>query len=127
MADETRDRTLPGEVQALLGAGTSYEGKLAFDGRVRIDGRFKGDVSSRGVLVIGGDADVEGTFNVGALIVRGGKCDPVEGEGRGRNVVVEFETYETALACYHSPEYQAAAKIRRANSIGEIVIVEGAA
>ncbi|MGD9800075.1 MAG: DUF1330 domain-containing protein [Parvularculaceae bacterium] len=61
------------------------------------------------------------------LIVRGGKCDPVEGEGRGRNVVVEFETYETALACYHSPEYQAAAKIRRANSIGEIVIVEGAA
>ncbi len=60
------------------------------------------------------------------FIVRGGKCDQVEGEGRGRHVVVEFDSYETAVACYNSPEYQAAARIRRANSIGDILIVEGA-
>lgn len=60
------------------------------------------------------------------FIVRGGKSAAVEGAARGRHVVVEFSSYETALACYHSPEYQAAAKIRRANSMGEILIVEGA-
>jgi len=60
------------------------------------------------------------------FIVRGGQCAAVEGAARGRHVVVEFDSYETALACYHSPEYQAAAKIRQANSIGEILIVEGA-
>jgi uncharacterized protein (DUF1330 family) len=49
----------------------------------------------------------------------------VEGKGRSRHVVVEFDSYETAVACYNSPEYQAAAKIRRANSIGDILIVEG--
>ena len=60
------------------------------------------------------------------FIVRGGKYDGVEGEARGRNVVIEFKDYDTAVACYNSPEYQAAAKIRQANSIGEILIVEGA-
>jgi len=59
------------------------------------------------------------------FIVRGGRCDAVEGAARARHVVVEFESYEAALACYRSPEYQEAAKIRRANSTGEILIVEG--
>ena len=61
------------------------------------------------------------------LIVRGGKYDAVEGNARTRHVVIEFESYEQALACYNSPEYQAAAKIRQANSTGDILIVEGAA
>ncbi|WDI30611.1 DUF1330 domain-containing protein [Hyphococcus flavus] len=60
------------------------------------------------------------------FIVRGGKFDSVEGKARSRHVVVEFESYEKALACYNSPEYQAAAKIRQANSEGDILIVEGA-
>ncbi len=59
------------------------------------------------------------------LIVRCGKFEQVEGAGRSRHVIVEFASYEVAAACYHSPEYQAAAKIRRANSIGDILIVEG--
>lgn len=60
------------------------------------------------------------------FIVRGGKHEAVEGKARSRHVVVEFDSYERALACYNSPEYQAAAKIRRANAEGEILIVEGA-
>ena len=60
------------------------------------------------------------------FLVRGGRSEQVEGEGRGRHVVVEFESFEQAVACYNSPEYQAAAKIRRANSTGDILIVEGA-
>lgn len=59
------------------------------------------------------------------FIVRGARCSAVEGAARGRHVVVEFSSYEQALACYNSPEYQAAAKIRRANASGEILIVEG--
>ncbi len=60
------------------------------------------------------------------FLVRGGKHDAVEGKARSRHVVVEFESYEQAVACYRSPEYQAAAEIRRANSNGDILIVEGA-
>ncbi len=59
------------------------------------------------------------------FLVRGGACEGLEGAARGRHVVIEFESMEQALACYHSPEYQAAAKIRQANSDGEILIVEG--
>ncbi|MEP6829381.1 MAG: DUF1330 domain-containing protein, partial [Rhizomicrobium sp.] len=44
------------------------------------------------------------------FLVRGGRCEAVEGQGRGRNVVVEFESYDVALACYRSAEYQAAAE-----------------
>ena len=60
------------------------------------------------------------------LIVRGGRCEAVEGRGRGRNVVIEFESYDIAMACYRSPEYQAAAEFRRKASLGEILVVEGA-
>ena len=60
------------------------------------------------------------------FLIRGGKCEAVEGTGRARNVVIEFESYEQAIACYRSAEYQAAAAIRRKASLGEILVVEGA-
>ncbi|WP_223479084.1 DUF1330 domain-containing protein [Oricola indica] len=59
------------------------------------------------------------------FLVRGGKCEAVEGEGRSRNVVVEFESYEKALACYNSPAYTAARAIRKEIADGEMIIVEG--
>ena len=34
------------------------------------------------------------------FLVRGGRCDTVEGTTRERNVVVEFKDYATALASY---------------------------
>lgn len=60
------------------------------------------------------------------FLARGGRFEPMEGSSRERNVVVEFEDYETALACYRSPEYQAAKEIRNANADADLVIVEGA-
>jgi uncharacterized protein (DUF1330 family) len=42
-----------------------------------------------------------------------------------RHVVIEFESYEAARACYDSPEYQAAIRIREEASTGDIVIIEG--
>ena len=60
------------------------------------------------------------------FLVRGGRVVPLEGEHRGRNVVIEFASVEDALGCYRSVEYQAAVKIRQAVSDGELIIVEGA-
>lgn len=59
-------------------------------------------------------------------IIRGGRCEAVEGEGRPRNVVMEFDSYDTALAYYHSAEYQAAKALRENAGKGEVVVVEGA-
>ena len=50
----------------------------------------------------------------------------MEGEARERNVVVEYKDFDTAMACYNSPEYEAARAIRMANADAELVIVEGA-
>lgn len=61
----------------------------------------------------------------GRFLVRGGPFDLLEGEARSRNVVVEFADYATALACWHSPAYQAAYAIRAPISSGEHLIVEG--
>jgi uncharacterized protein (DUF1330 family) len=59
------------------------------------------------------------------FLVRGGRYQAVEGPARERHVVIEFESYERALACYHSEAYQAAAKLRRAYAHSELLIVEG--
>jgi uncharacterized protein (DUF1330 family) len=39
--------------------------------------------------------------------------------------VIEFPDYETAMACYRSPEYQENIKRRTPHSTAELVIVEG--
>lgn len=66
------DLTGLGELHALLGRGSEFEGVLSFEGRVRIDGRFKGRIHSDGILVLGDGAEVEAEIEVGTLIVRGG-------------------------------------------------------
>ena len=61
----------------------------------------------------------------GRFVVRGGKFECVEGGSRSRNVVIEFPDYESAVACYRSPEYQANIKVRQPHAIADLVIVEG--
>lgn len=62
----------------------------------------------------------------GAIILaRGGTHHQMEGDGRPRNVVIEFPSLEAALACYNSPEYQAARAKRKGAGEAEIVLVEG--
>ena len=57
------------------------------------------------------------------FLVRSGKSETIAGKAGLRHVVIEFDSYETALACYNSPEYQAAAKIRDTYATGEIIVV----
>jgi len=59
------------------------------------------------------------------FLARGGKANAIEGPGRARNVIIEFPSYQHAVDCYNSPEYQEAVKIRQKVADGEIVIVEG--
>jgi uncharacterized protein (DUF1330 family) len=59
------------------------------------------------------------------ILARAGRTKQVEGEGRPRNVVIEFPSFEAAVECYNSPEYQAAKAKRRGAGIAEIVLVEG--
>ena len=62
----------------------------------------------------------------GRFLVRGGQHEVRSGpSGLRRHVVIEFDSYEAAKACYDSPEYQAAAKIRDANGSADLVIIEG--
>jgi uncharacterized protein (DUF1330 family) len=59
------------------------------------------------------------------FLARGGPVQALEGDHRARNVVIEFPSMEDALACYHSPEYQAAKAIRQTVADAEMILVEG--
>lgn len=60
------------------------------------------------------------------FLIRAGRHTEPEGPTGNRHVIIEFDSYETALACYNSPEYQEALKRRLAGSVGKVAIVEGA-
>ena len=76
------------EINAFLGAGTNYHGKLHFQGAVRIDGNFQGEVVSDGTLVIGQEAVVDGQIKVGQLVLSGN----IRGEVEAKNKVVLHKT-----------------------------------
>ena len=61
----------------------------------------------------------------GRYVVRGGQFTAVEGQSRSRNVVIEFDSYDAALACYNSPEYARLVALRSPHSQGDLVIIEG--
>jgi uncharacterized protein (DUF1330 family) len=61
----------------------------------------------------------------GKPIVRGGRCQIMEGAGRPRNVVLEFPSYEAAQGYATSPEYAEAKKARQGAGTIDIVVVEG--
>ena len=61
----------------------------------------------------------------GKFLVRGGRFETLTGDARERNVVLEFKDYETAHACYHSPEYQHAIAERGGSATLDLIIVEG--
>ena len=68
-------------------------------------------------------------------IVRGGpvppgfpntsRCEIMQGTFKKRHVVIEFESYEQALACYRSREYQEAIAFRDKGCEVDILVIEG--
>jgi uncharacterized protein (DUF1330 family) len=63
----------------------------------------------------------------GKVLARGGRYQIMEGPERfERHVVIEFPTFEQAVACFQSREYQEAAAFRRGGGgVVENVIVDG--
>jgi uncharacterized protein (DUF1330 family) len=61
----------------------------------------------------------------GRFLVRGGTFEQLEGSMRSRTVVLEFPSYDAALACYRSAEYQSAAALRKGKAEFDLVICEG--
>ena len=71
-------------------------------------------------------ANAEAFGKYGAkFLVRGGRFEVPEGTARSRNVVLEFNDYDTALACYRSPEYARAKALREGRAEATVIIVEG--
>lgn len=61
------------------------------------------------------------------FLARGGPYEVLEGEQTGmRHVIIEFDSIETARACWNSQTYQAAREHRLKASTGSVMIMEGA-
>jgi len=63
--------TQPAELNALLGRGSQFDGKLIFEGTVRIDGKFHGEIHSEGKLMVGENGDIEGEIWVESAVISG--------------------------------------------------------
>ena len=62
----------------------------------------------------------------GAEILAGkGQVETCEGPQYARQLIVRFDSYEQAVACYHSDEYATAKALAQQASERELVIVEG--
>ena len=62
----------------------------------------------------------------GAEVIAGkGRMETREGPEYARQLIVRFDSYEQAVACYDSPEYQEAMKLALRASDRGLAIVEG--
>ncbi|MFM2355374.1 MAG: hypothetical protein RLZZ528_1110 [Pseudomonadota bacterium] len=60
----------------------------------------------------------------GVFLARGGRYVQLEGNDRPRNVVARFPSLEAAVACYNSPDYQAALAHAKGASQRDLMVVE---
>ena len=59
------------------------------------------------------------------FLARAGQFEVVEGTARSRNTILEFPSYQAAINCWHSHEYQAVKALRENAGRVDITIVEG--
>lgn len=59
------------DIKAFLGPGSRFEGKMSFDELVRLDGIFSGEIKSSDTLIVGESAEIDGSIQVGSLILSG--------------------------------------------------------
>jgi uncharacterized protein (DUF1330 family) len=64
----------------------------------------------------------------GRFLARGGKAQVLEGEWpEVRRVIIEFPSVEAARKWWDSPDYARPKALRRANSKGRLLLIEGVA
>lgn len=59
------------DMNAFIGKGSEFSGKLTFDGTVKIDGKVDGQIFSKGTLIIGQGAMIKAEINVSSVIISG--------------------------------------------------------
>jgi uncharacterized protein (DUF1330 family) len=63
----------------------------------------------------------------GRFLVRGGAAEVLEGDWpQKRRVIIEFASMEAARRWWNSPEYEKPKAMRRANSKGRLILLDGA-
>jgi uncharacterized protein (DUF1330 family) len=63
----------------------------------------------------------------GKFVARGGRHETLEGDpAKTRVVVIEFDSFERALECYRSPEYQEVRTLRDGAGDIQLSVVEAA-
>ncbi len=82
--DLTSVPTAGGDLNALLGRGAEFEGKLTFEGTVHIEGKFTGTIQTNDVLVVGQGAKVQADITCGTIIINGGE---VHGDIKAKTAV----------------------------------------
>ena len=66
------------------------------------------------------------TLYGGTILAAGGRVETLEGDPiPSRVVIIEFPSFEAAVAYKHSPEYQAAARLREGAATVRFAVVEG--
>lgn len=64
----------------------------------------------------------------GRFLARGGEAHVLEGEWpERRRVIIEFPSVEAARKWWDSPDYAKPKALRRANSKGRLILIEGVA
>ena len=79
---ETRKISSEKEMNAFLGKGTEFEGKLVFNGAVRMDGKFSGEIFSSGNLIIGETAVINAEIKVDTIVISGSVSGNIDAKSR---------------------------------------------
>ena len=58
-------------IKAFLGEGSKFEGSMVFDENMRLDGSFRGEITSKDILIVGDSARIQAEVMVGSLIISG--------------------------------------------------------
>jgi len=54
-----------------LGKGAKFKGVISFDGEIRIDAKLEGEIHTKGTLVVGDHAVIEGDVSAGTVVSSG--------------------------------------------------------
>ncbi len=78
-----------GELNTIIGKGTTIEGSIAVQNSLRVDGTINGNVSTTESIVVGKDGIIKGELNVGNAVI-GGKIEgKIDAKGK---VVLESKS-----------------------------------
>lgn len=86
--DDTMARS--GDLNTIVGKGSSLEGTLKVENSVRIDGRIKGHVTTTDSLVIGKEGEIEGEIIAKNAIIGGRVRGKISATGK---VVLEAKAF----------------------------------